>query len=172
MADGSERPTDEHEERPRPRVVDKRVSSRSEAPADAQSPAPEPPRREPPAAKPAPQAPASAGAGAADDAREPLWTPEQEAEARRFAQEVVETPSRDWVLNTAVTLANVAATKLDAGRAEDAHLAIDALAALVGGVGSRLGDAEAPLRQTLAQLQMAFAQGTSGTAPGARPEPG
>jgi hypothetical protein len=90
---------------------------------------------------------------------EKLWTPEQEAEARRWAQHIIETPSREWVLNTAVTLANVAAAKLEAQLASDARLAIDALAAIIDSVGPDLGDAETPLRQTLAQLQMAYAQG-------------
>jgi hypothetical protein len=39
----------------------------------------------------------------------------------------------------------------------------------VNGVGARLGDAEAPLRQTVAQLQMAFAQGMP--PPGTQPPP-
>lgn len=77
---------------------------------------------------------------------------------RRVAQQIAETPSLDWVLNTAVTLANVAGTKLDLGATGDAQLAIDALAALVTGLGTRLGQAESPLRQTLAQLQMAYAE--------------
>jgi hypothetical protein len=74
-----------------------------------------------------------------------------------MAQHIAETPSLDWVLNTAVTLANVAGTKLDLGATADAQLAIDALGALVEGLGARLGTAEQPLRQTLAQLRMAYA---------------
>ena len=77
---------------------------------------------------------------------------------RAVAQQIVETPSFDWVVNTAVTLANVAGTKLDAGAVADAQLAIDGLAAIVNGLGPKLGSAETPLRQTLAQLQMAYAQ--------------
>ena len=76
---------------------------------------------------------------------------------RRVAQQIAETPSLEWVLNTAVTLANVAGTKLDLGATADAQLAIDALAALINGLGPKLADAETPLRQTLAQLQMAYA---------------
>ena len=77
---------------------------------------------------------------------------------RRVAQQIAETPSLDWVANTAITLANVAGTKLDLGATADAQLAIDALAALVNGLGPRLAEAETPLRQTLAQLQMAYAE--------------
>ena len=77
---------------------------------------------------------------------------------RAMAQQIAETPSFEWVVQTAVTLANVAGTKLDLGATADAQLAIDALGALINGLGSRLGTAETPLRQTLAQLQMAYAE--------------
>ena len=87
-----------------------------------------------------------------------MWTPEQEEQARRMIEEIVRTPSLDWVLNAAVNLANVAGTKIEMGAAADAQLAIDAFAALVNGLSGRLQDAEAPLKQTLAQLQLAFAQ--------------
>jgi hypothetical protein len=75
-----------------------------------------------------------------------------------MAQEIAETPSFEWVVNTAVTLANVAATKLELGAGGDAQLAIDALAGILTAVGSRLEQAESPLRQTLAQLQLAYAE--------------
>jgi hypothetical protein len=84
-----------------------------------------------------------------------------------MAQEIAQTPSLEWVVNTAVSLANIAATKLDFGAPADAQLAIDALSGILKEVGHRLQDAEAPLRQTLAQLQMAYA--TRVAPPGARP---
>jgi hypothetical protein len=74
-----------------------------------------------------------------------------------MAQEIAQTPSLEWVVNTSVSLANIAATKLDFGAPADAQLAIDALSGILKEVGHRLQDAEAPLRQTLAQLQMAYA---------------
>jgi hypothetical protein len=151
------------EERPRPRVVDKRVSAGGGAgaarTAPSRQPAPEPAA---PEAPPEPMPPADAGG-------EDLWTPEQEAEARRFAQQLVDTPSRDWVVNVAVTLANVAAAKVEAGVRDDARVAIDALAAVVSSVGPDLGEAQAPLRQTLAQLQMAYAQTGGPAGPGVPP---
>lgn len=176
-----EKDQEEQAERPRPRIIDKRVSARSAEPKPssesppspappeperAPEPAPEP--RPPPAAAPsadrsegaepdAPAAPADTTARPTDPAGE-VWTPEQEAEAQQLAREIAERPSEDWVLNVAITLANVAGAKLDLGVPEDARLAIDSLEALVRGVGNRLGDAEAPLRQTLAQLQLAYAQ--------------
>ncbi|MGI8774251.1 MAG: hypothetical protein ACR2KQ_04430 [Actinomycetota bacterium] len=164
------------EERPRPRVVDKRVSAGGasagrpttpvpQEPAEKQpepevreAPATEAPREQPGGAEQAP--PAGAGPGGR------VWTPEQEAEARRMAEEIAGTPSLEWVVNSAVSLANIAATKLDLGDPADAGLAIDALSGILKEVGPRLGNVEQPLRQTLAQLQMAFAQQVTGAGPG------
>jgi hypothetical protein len=171
----------------RPRVVDKRISARppaekSAAPesgpptGNAAASAPQATGASLPASgtpsasetspappeEPAPQPPASA-AGASPGER--VWTPEQEAEAARMAQEIAATPSFEWVVNTAVTLANVAATKLELGPGNDAQLAIDALAGLLNSVGSRLQQAESPLRQTLAQLQLAYAERLSAPPP-------
>lgn len=196
---------EEEEDRPRPRVVDKRISAR--AGADPGPPQPSAPDSAglaaPPSAPGAPAAPAGPGAPAASGAASPaptlgdtaakapspppstsappgpapsapagetsgpapgdpdgerLWTPEQEAQAREVAQQIVQTPSVQWVVEAAANLANVAGIKIDMGAPEDAQLAIDALAALLNGVGHRLQGAEQPLRQVLAQLQLAFAQ--------------
>jgi hypothetical protein len=43
-------------------------------------------------------------------------------------------------------------------RLDDARIAIDALAAVVERLGSRLGEAETPLRQALNQLQLAYVE--------------
>jgi hypothetical protein len=161
---------EEQAEPRRPRVVDKRVSSRAPepipapgeaAPAEpAANPDPEPLVTED-VAEPADPAqataatPAQAPGGGTEDA---VWTPEREAEAQAIAEELSRVPAIDWVANAAITLANVAAAKIQMGQAPDAQFAIDALAALVDGMGSRLGEAEQPLRQTLAQLRMAYAQ--------------
>jgi hypothetical protein len=155
--------SEQEAERPRPRVVDKRVGSNPSQghTAETASPAPPPVAEAPPPADPAPT-------NAAPSETEPqtappgpggqVWTPEQEAEARRMAEEIAATPSLEWVVNTAVSLANIAATKLDLGDPADAALAIDALAGIMDKVGDRLQNVEQPLRQTLAQLQMAFAE--------------
>ncbi len=180
----------EETEARRPRVIDKRISARGttqaapadEAPAEA-APAEAPPPRaaqeEPPAAVPTqpqqaatpphPQGLADAPAPQVGNEADDVWTPEREAEARRMLEDIARTPSLDWVLQTAVTLANVAGTKLDAGATADAQLAIDALNGIIQSVGSRLQDAEQPLRQTLAQLQLAYAQSLPGTAPPQQP---
>src|SRR3990170_2215083 len=134
-----------HEEESQPRkirVVDKRISSRRAAPPGEGEEAP-------------PSSPSSSPSGPPE---QEVWTPEQEEEARRMSEEMAQIPSLEWVINVAVTLANAAGTKLNAGHRDDAGLAIDALTAIVEKVGPRLGEAEAPLRQTLAQLQMAYAQ--------------
>jgi len=144
--------TEEQQEKRRPRVVDKRVSARG-AGAAAETSRTESPPAKVPAAEPQPEE---------REPAEQVWTPEQEAEARRVADEIVKTPGPDWVINVAVTLANVAGVKLEAGELSDAGLVIDALAAVVNATGPRLGDAEAPLRRTLAQLQLGFAERTSG----------
>lgn len=167
-----DREQEEQSERPRPRIVDKRVSARPEgssAPrttprpvSETESPAPKPSETSeppPPATQEAPppsQPVSDPGAGAPPE--EQVWTPEQEAQAQQMAKEIAERSSEDWVLNVAVTLANVAGAKLDMGLADDARLAIDAFEALVNSIGPRLEGAEQPLKQTLAQLQMAYAQ--------------
>jgi len=182
-----ERREQEQAERARPRIVDKRVSARraqgaqpspggtapSQGPTgspgpDASAPGPAAAGQPPSTPAPRPQAPAEAAPVApppGDGEAERIWTPEEEAEAQRIAQEISARPSIEWVLNVAVTLANVAGTKLDLGDATDARLAIDALAGIVNGTGTSLGDAENPLRQTLAQLQLAYAQAMAPPAP-------
>lgn len=172
----------DEEEKPRQggqfRVVDKRISARSDSPSETPDTGAAPPPEEPPPTTPPPTPPEPVGPenppdtaeAAGEREGENIWTPEQEAEAQAFVQEIAQRPSLEWVVNTAVTLANVAGTKLDLGRTADAQLAIDALAALVERLGSRLDQAEAPLRQTLAQLQLAYAQrATQPPPPGAQP---
>jgi hypothetical protein len=148
----------------RPRVIDKRVSARSEASAGA--PEPQPAEKPPPFEPPAPQAveppaPQAAPQQEQVEADSGLWTPEQEAEAQRAVDEILRVPARDWVADAAVRLAQVAGVKLDRGDFEDARVAIDGFGALVNGCAAQLGEAERPLRQTLAQLQMAYTQAVS-----------
>ena len=165
----------EETEARRPRVIDKRISARGTtqatpaevAPAEAaQQDPPAAPTEPPQAAEPTqPQGPPNATEPQVGNEADDVWTPEREAEARRMLEDIARTPSLDWVLQTAVTLANVAGTKLDAGATADAQLAIDALNGIIQNVGSRLQDAEQPLRQTLAQLQLAYAQSLPGAVP-------
>ena len=161
---------DEDQARPGPRVVDRRISSRPPGdraprvdPDPDPAPIPAPEDASPPQAEAAP--PPEVEAASAGEPAEPIWTPEQEAEAQRMVEQISKVSSRDWVADAAIRLANVAGVKLDGGDPAEAQLAIDALAGLLNSVGQHLGEAEAPLRQMLTQLQMAFAQGVA-PAPG------
>lgn len=169
---------DEERESRRPRVVDKRVSSRGAAapssepvePPASEPIATPPPREEPvappdPTPSPTPDPSTATEAHGHPDTDAPqtgpggrVWTPEEEAEAQRAAQEMAAVPARDWVLNVAVTLANVAGVKLQDGQMAEAQLAIDAFSGMVEKIETQMGEAAPVLRQTLAQLQMAYAQ--------------
>jgi hypothetical protein len=172
--DRDENAEEQEQQSLRPRVVDKRRVGRSpdaeprpEAPAPPPQSAAEPPPP-PPAStplEPLPPSPQGEPGGAPGAGGEPVWTPEQEAEAQQLAREFAQTPAQHWIVNLAVTIANVGAAKLEVGSYDEASLAIDALAALVETSGKRLGEAESPLRQTLAQLQMAYAQRAPGAGP-------
>lgn len=77
--------------------------------------------------------------------------------------ELATTPVIDLVANHAVGLWQLAVLHLvpegeEAPRLEDASVAIDAFAAIVETLGGRLGPHEAPLRDALTQLRMAFVQ--------------
>ena len=97
---------------------------------------------------------------------EPL-TPEEQAAAEEYAQQVeamrrqlLELPAGVVVGQHALQFFDVAGLYLSQSppRIEDARLAIDALAAVVESLGSRLGDAETPIRQALHQAQLAFVE--------------
>jgi hypothetical protein len=163
---------EEQGERPRPKVVDKRISARPATAPDATAPdATAPDATAAVTVGSVPEIPEPAAAGGPGEPLPPdqpagrVWTPEEEAEARKVAEEIARTPSIEWVINTAATLGNVAGTKLDLGATADAQLAIDALAGLVNSVGPRLQGAEKPLRQLLAELQLAYAQRAAPPAP-------
>ena len=108
---------------------------------------------------PADATPGPAGPGGRDDAREP--TPEEaQQRLRELQDQLAHTPAATVVANHCFGLFELAALHLSTAppQLSEAQLAIDALAALVDGVGSRLGDHEAELRDGLAQLRMAFVQ--------------
>lgn len=97
---------------------------------------------------------------------EPL-TPEEQAAAEEYAQQVeamrrqlLELPAGVVVGQHALQFFDVAGLYLSQSppRIEDARLAIDALAGVVESLGSRLGDAETPIRQALHQAQLAFVE--------------
>ncbi|HMG27063.1 MAG TPA: hypothetical protein VKH36_09645 [Acidimicrobiia bacterium] len=98
---------------------------------------------------------ASAGAGSDDEAaREQL---------RQLREQLAATPVADIIANHAIGLWELALLHLspDEGMPPDldeARLAVDGVAALVEGLGDRLGRHEEPLREALAQLQLAFVE--------------
>ena len=114
----------------------------------------------------------AAGAPAAE-AGEPSPA-EIEAEIRRTRDELASIPVADIIANHAVGLWQLAVLHLtpdpdDSGQSEprldDARLAIDALAALVEGLGERLTPHDEALRDALTQLRLAYVQVSGGGEP-------
>jgi hypothetical protein len=93
----------------------------------------------------------------------------------RARAELASVPVPDIIANHAVGLWQLALLHLlpdpaDEGlepvpRLEEAALAIDALAALVDGLGGRLAPHDEALREALAQLRLAYVQVSGGGAP-------
>ena len=84
-------------------------------------------------------------------------------ELRRVRAELAATPVADIIANHAVGLWQLAVLHLTPEGDEppdlaQASLAIDAMAALVDGLGDRLGTNAEPLRDALSQLRLAFVQ--------------
>jgi hypothetical protein len=97
-------------------------------------------------------------AGLSDDERAQAETMAEEMVAAR--QRVIEAPADMVVANHAMGLYELAAIHLSEEQPdlEAARLATDAMAALVEGLPGRLGEAEATLREALAQVRLAFVQ--------------
>src|SRR2546426_11860740 len=104
-----------------------------------------------------------------------LWTPDGEQpvgqapteEERQLAEELAamqdelaKAPASVVIANHAVGLFQLAAIHLNRRppNLEEGRLAIDAMAALVEGLGGRLGDQEPALREALNQLRLAYVQ--------------
>lgn len=105
---------------------------------------------------------------------EPELTPEEEEQAKEMARELAEARSKLLETEVSTVLANhalgiyeLAAIHLtaDTPKLAEAHLAIDALAALVDGLAGRLGDGEATLKDALHQIRLAFVQRSNETSP-------
>jgi hypothetical protein len=108
--------------------------------------------------QPPPQAPP----GGPPPGPEDELTPEEQAQlAEQMAavqEELLGTPVAVVVANHAVGLFQLAALHLNQRPPdlEEGRLAVDAMASLVEGLSGRLGDQEAPLKEALAQLRMAY----------------
>jgi hypothetical protein len=94
-------------------------------------------------------------------------SPEDRAQAEEFARQVdtarrqlLDAPAGPVVGQQALQFYELAALHLSQPepKLDDARIAVDALAAVVNGLGSRLGEAEQPLRQALNQIQLAFVE--------------
>jgi hypothetical protein len=85
---------------------------------------------------------------------------ELRAEMDKLREQLAQTPAEVVVANHAFGLFELAALHLSLSppQLDQARLAIDALAALVDGLGSRLGDASPQLSDGLSQLRMAYVQ--------------
>lgn len=117
--------------------------------------------------QPEPGASQPAGTAPGGDSGRPSHEPGQdevsEDEMREAMARLAQTPVRDIVANHAIGLWELAVLHLGLGGAaqvnlDEAKLAIDAMAALVDGVGDRLGEHASPLREALSQLQVAYVQ--------------
>jgi hypothetical protein len=83
-----------------------------------------------------------------------------EAEVEALRRQLADAPAEVVVANHCYGLFELAAVYLSQTppRLDGARLAIDALGALVDGLGDRLGDAHPSLRDALAQLRVAYVQ--------------
>ncbi len=116
---------------------------------------------------------ASAGEGPPDVDLSDL-SPEERAAAEQYAQQLdearrqlIEMPAGVVIGQQALQFYELAALHLSQPqpRLDEARIAIDAFAAVVERLGSRLDEAEAPLRQALNQIQLAYVS-VSGSAGG------
>jgi hypothetical protein len=127
----------------------------------------------------APPGAASPPGAAAPPGADRELTPEERAAAEEYAQQVdaareqlLATPAGLVVGQQALQFYDLAALHLSQPepRLDDARIAIDALAAVVDGVGPRLGEAEQALRQALNQIQLAFVEVSRRSAAGSAGE--
>jgi hypothetical protein len=108
------------------------------------------------------------GPGQGGPAGEGASEAELEAQLAAMQEELASTPAAVIVANHAVGLFQLAAIHLNQRppNLPEGRLAIDAMAALVEGVGSRLGDQGPALQEALTQLRLAFVQLSEGAAGG------
>lgn len=96
--------------------------------------------------------------GAGDLRDDDVTDAELAAELRAMQDQMLRTPAVVVVANHCIGLIELAALHLgqDPPNLADATVAIDALAGMIDAVGGRLGENEAPLRQALNQMRMAY----------------
>lgn len=86
--------------------------------------------------------------------------PEAELQMDELRRQLAEAPAEVVVANHCYGMFELAAVYLsqEPPLFAQAQLAIDALACLVDGLGSRLGEAQGPLQEALAQVRLAYVQ--------------
>ena len=143
---------------------------RDEQHLDAGRRAPSTRRRAGGAAAPAAAAPAAAPPGEDYDPRGVEVSPEELEAIREVQAQIRATPAIDVVANHAVQLFELALVYMGVASPPDeqgrvpapdlvqAGVAIDAMAALVDGFGSRFSEHEQTLRDALSQIQMLYVQ--------------
>lgn len=126
------------------------------------------PEDSPAASSPPGPSPAGAGGPAEQQAMD-----EMAAQMEAVQQQLLRAPAVVVVANHCIAFYELAVLHLsqDPPSTDDARIAIDAMAAVVEGLGARLGENERPLRDALAQLQLAFIEARS-MAGGGTPGPG
>ena len=114
------------------------------------------PPREPGAPAPPPQPGAGRGP---DDLDEPV-DEETAARLEELTEQLARTPASVVVANHVMGLFELAALHLSQRPPNllQAQLAIDAMAAVVEGLGGRLEQSEATLKEALAQIRLAYVQ--------------
>lgn len=102
---------------------------------------------------PPPPPPRRSGAPSVDEQ-------EELAAMAEMQRQLVEAPAALVVANHCIALVELAALHLDQSppNLEQARLAVDAIAAVVDGLGTRLGQYEAPLRETVRQIRLAYVE--------------
>ena len=90
-------------------------------------------------------------------------TPEQDKALAEARARLADTPANVVVANHVVGLYELAAIHLAANppRFDDAHLAIDALAAIVDALGNRLGEDHETFKDALANIRLVYVKLTT-----------
>ncbi len=103
---------------------------------------------------------APAGAPPAGGPDQPGPGPDAEVQMDELRRQLAEAPAEVVLANHCYGLFELAAVYLSQQPPlfPQAQLAIDALASLVDGLGSRLGEAHRPLQEALAQVRLAYVQ--------------
>ena len=112
-----------------------------------------------------PASPPASSSAAVDDPAEQQAIDQMTAQMAEMQEQLLRTPAAVVVANHCIAFYELAVLHLsqDPPNAEQARIAIDAMAGVVEGLGVRLGQNERPLKDALAQLQLAYIEAKSHT---------